>query len=50
MKHILVLALSLLVTACAGGRSLVDAPIIDRKGVDMSQYYADKAECEAYST
>ena len=50
MKLVLVFSLSLLVTGCAGGRSLVDAPIIDRKGVDMNQYYADKAECEAYAT
>jgi hypothetical protein len=50
MKLFLALAFTLLLTACAGSRSLVDAPIIDRKGVDMSQYYADKAECEAYAT
>ncbi|MDG1506555.1 MAG: glycine zipper family protein, partial [Luminiphilus sp.] len=50
MKLVLVFAIGLLVTGCAGGRSLVDAPIIDRKGVDMNQYYADKADCEAYAT
>ena len=44
MKLVLVFAIGLLVTGCAGGRSLVDAPIIDRKGVDMNQYYADKAD------
>ena len=27
----------------------VDAPIIDRKGVDMAKYAADKAECEQYA-
>ncbi|MDB2434394.1 glycine zipper family protein [Luminiphilus sp.] len=50
MKLLLGLAFSLVLTACAGGRSLVDAPIIDRKGVDMNQYFADKAECEVYAT
>ena len=50
MKLLLALASSLLLTACAGGRSLVDTPIIDRKGVDMNQYCADKAEGEAYAT
>ena len=36
-------------TGCAGNRTFVDEPIIDRKGVDMSRYYADKAECEVYA-
>lgn len=49
MRAVLVLALSFWVTACAGSRPFVDEPIIDRKGVDMSRYYADKAECEAYA-
>lgn len=50
MKLLLAFVFSLLLTACAGGGSLVDAPIIDRKGVEMNQYFADKAECEAYAT
>jgi len=49
MRAVLVLALSFWVTACAGSRPFVDEPIIDRKGVDMSRYYADKAECEVYA-
>lgn len=36
-------------TGCAGNRTFVDEPIIDRKGVDLSRYYADKAECEVYA-
>ena len=36
-------------TGCAGNRTFVDEPIIDRKGVDMSRYYADKAECKVYA-
>ena len=39
-----VLAASLL-TAC----TTTDEIIIDRKGVDMARYAADKAECETYA-
>ena len=49
MRVVLILVLSVWVTGCAGSRPFVDEPIIDRKGVDMSRYYADKAECEAYA-
>ena len=49
MRVVLILALSVWVVGCAGSRPFVDEPIIDRKGVDMSRYYADKAECEAYA-
>ena len=48
MRVVLILILSVWVTGCAGSRPFVDEPIIDRKDVDMSRYYADKAECEAY--
>ena len=49
MRIFLVLALSLWVSGCVSNRPVVDEPIIDRKGVDMSRYYADKEECEAYA-
>ena len=49
MRVVLILVLSVWVTGCAGSRPFVDEPIIDRKGVDMSRYYADKTECEAYA-
>ena len=49
MRVILILVLSVWITGCAGSRPFVDEPIIDRKGVDMSRYFADKAECEAYA-
>ncbi len=39
-----------LFAGCATSDPFVDAPIIDRKGVDMAQYAADKAECERYAT
>lgn len=49
MRIFLVLMTGLWMTGCAGNRTFVDEPIIDRKGVDMSRYYADKAECEVYA-
>ena len=49
MRIFLVLTVGLWMTGCAGNRTFVDEPIIDRKGVDMSRYYADKAECEVYA-
>ena len=49
MRVVLTLVLSVWITGCAGSRPFVDEPIIDRKGVDMSRYYADKAKCEAYA-
>tara|TARA_Y200000002_G_C22323471_1_gene513581 strand:+ start:30 stop:401 length:372 start_codon:yes stop_codon:yes gene_type:complete len=49
MRVVLLLSLSLWFTGCAINRSFIDEPIIDRKGVDMSRYYTDKAECQAYS-
>ena len=49
MRVFLVLIMVLWMTGCAGNRTFVDEPIIDRKGVDMSRYYADKAECEVYA-
>ena len=49
MRIFLVFAVSLWATACTSSRPFVDEPIIDRKGVDMSRYYADKAECEVYA-
>ena len=50
MRVILVLVVGLWMTGCASNRTFVDEPIIDRKGVDMSRYYADKAECEVYAS
>ena len=49
MRVVLVLSLSLWLAGCASNRSFIDEPIIDRKGVDMSRYYVDKEECEAYA-
>ena len=49
MRIVLVLAVCLWATGCTSSRPFVDEPIIDRKGVDMSRYYADKADCEAYA-
>ncbi len=49
MRIVFILVISFWVTACAGNRPFVDEPIIDRKGVDVSRYYADKAECEDYA-
>ena len=49
MRVVLILVLSVWVVGCAGSRPFVDEPIIDRQGVDMSRYYADKAECEVYA-
>lgn len=39
------LALPFLLTAC----TTTDKIIIDKKGVDLARYEADKAECEAYA-
>ena len=50
MRVILVFVVGLWMTGCASNRTFVDEPIIDRKGVDMSRYYADKAECEVYAS
>lgn len=49
MRVFLVIMMGLWMTGCAGNRTFVDEPIIDRKGVDMSRYYGDKAECEVYA-
>ena len=49
MRIFLVITVGLWMTGCAGNRTFVGEPIIDRKGVDMSRYYADKAECEVYA-
>ena len=49
MRILFALALIFWVSGCASNRPFVDEPIIDRKGVDMSRFYVDKAECEAYA-
>lgn len=49
MKVIPVLIISFLVSGCASTGAFVSEPIIDRKGVDMAKYAADKAECEQYA-
>ena len=49
MRVVLILVWSVWITGCAGSRPFVGEPIIDRKGVNMSRYYADKAECEVYA-
>jgi len=47
MKHlIMVIPLLVLLSAC----TTTDEIIIDRKGVDMNQYYADLKECRSYSS
>jgi hypothetical protein len=40
-----ILALALVLVAC----TTTDEIIIDKKGVNMARYEADKAECEAYA-
>lgn len=47
-KFSLFLGITLL-AGCATSDPFVDAPIIDRKGVDMAKYAADKSECEQYA-
>lgn len=47
MKH-LILLIPLLITLFAC--TTTDEIIIDRKGVDMNQYYADLEECRSYGT
>lgn len=49
MRVVLIMALGFWLLGCAGNRPFVDEPIIDRKGVDISRYYVDKAECEVYA-
>ena len=49
MRIVLILALSFGVIGCAHNRPIGNAPIIDRKGVDMAKYAANKAECEQYA-
>lgn len=46
MKTAVVLASALLLAACSGA----SGPIIDTKGVDMSRYHQDLAECESYAS
>ena len=40
---------ALALAAAVGGCTTTDEIIIDKKGVDMARYAADKAECEAYA-
>ena len=49
MRILFALALIFWVSGCASNRPFVDEPIIDRKDVDMSRFYVDKVECEAYA-
>jgi hypothetical protein len=42
-------ALCAVATLAAVGCTTTDEIIIDRKGVDMARYAADKAECESYA-
>ena len=49
MKRALWVLSIISLTGCAANQPFNDEPIIDRKGVDMNQYYADKADCEAYA-
>ena len=49
MRVVVILTLSFCIVGCVSKRPFVDEPIIDRKGVDMSRYFVDKAECEAYA-
>ena len=50
MRLVSILLIFFFISACATKGAFVDEPIIDRKGVDMNSYYADKAECEDYAT
>ena len=49
MRKFSLLMVIMLLTGCATSDPFVDAPIIDRKGVDMAKYASDKAECEQYA-
>lgn len=49
MQKLSLLLATALLAGCATSDPFVDAPIIDRKGVDMAKYAADKAECEQYA-
>lgn len=46
MRNALSCLAALLLAACSG----TSGPIIDTKGVDMTQYRQDLAECESYAT
>lgn len=50
MRIVTVISVFLL-ASCASDPSLIGTsdPIIDTKGVDMSQYLIDKRECQAYA-
>ena len=50
MRLVSILLIFFFISACATKGPFSDEPIIDRKGVDMNRYYADKAECEDYAT
>lgn len=45
MRNVTLLATVLLIAACSSST----APIVDTKGVNMSQYEKDLAECQLYS-
>ena len=45
MTRFLIVAITIALAACSGA----SGPIIDTKGVDMTQYAQDKAECESYA-
>ena len=49
MQKLFLLLATALLAGCATSDPFVDSPIIDRKGVDMARYAADKAECEQYA-
>ena len=49
MKTITLLLVSAMLVGCASSTRFVDAPIIDRKDVDMAKYAIDKAECQQYA-
>ena len=49
MRPYLIITLTFWATCYASTDAFADEPIIDSKGVDMSRYYVDKAECEAFA-
>ena len=49
MKTITLLLVAAMLAGCAASKRFVDEPIIDRKGVDMTKYAIDKAECQQYA-
>ena len=49
MQRSIILVMAILVLAGCARRGSYEEPIVDLKGVNLSQYNTDKAECVAYA-